>query len=119
MEVSHSGVELRHSPCGLCESLARGDESLGNDLAAVYCDPGEPGFRRLLVAPRRHVALVAALTSEEARALWELVDELRNTPDVDSRPLAYDMDTLEGCRTEHGNGHACVELRARFLTHGR
>ena len=73
------------STCPFCDSSARPIVA-SNARALAIRDgfPVSPGHT--LVIPRRHLASLAELTQEEARALWALLGEARKGLEAEFSP---------------------------------
>ena len=85
-----------------------------NPLAVAIRDgfPVSPGHT--LVIPRRHVASLAEVTSEEARALWALLGEARSGLDSELHPDGYNVGVNDGCAAGQTVMHLHVHLIPRF-----
>jgi len=86
----------------------------GNDLAVAIRDayPVSPGHT--LVIPKRHVASLADVTSEEAKAVWTLLAEARALLDAKLVPDGYNVGVNDGPTAGQTVMHVHVHLIPRF-----
>jgi diadenosine tetraphosphate (Ap4A) HIT family hydrolase len=85
-----------------------------NELAVAIRDgyPVSPGHT--LVIPQRHVASLADVTIDEAKALWELLAEVRARVDAELRPDGYNVGVTDGRAAGQTVMHLHVHLIPRF-----
>ena len=74
--------------------------------------PISPGHT--LVIPRRHVASLVDLTSEEACALWSLLAEARAALDAELHPDGYNVGINDGPAAGQTVMHLHVHLIPRY-----
>lgn len=68
----------------------------------------------MLVIPKRHVASLADVTTDEARALWALLAEVRARVDAKLRPDGYNVGVNDGRAAGQTVMHLHVHLIPRF-----
>lgn len=85
-----------------------------NKLAFVRYDgyPVNPGH--FLVIPHRHVAEYFQATSEEKAAIWELVDEMKQTIDDEFSPDGYNVGVNVGVAGGQSVPHIHVHVIPRY-----
>ena len=77
--------------CAFCDRLAAADLAAENELAAALPDTFPPTRGHTLVVPRRHEADYFALTADEQRAMWRLVNVVRQRIERELRPGGYNL----------------------------
>lgn len=110
--VGEEGPE--ESSCPLCNRLTRGEEFVGNALAAAMWDsfPVNPGH--VLVIPRRHLAGYFALTQEEKEAIWHLVDAVGERINQDFRPQGFNIGINVGVAAGQTIFHVHMHVIPRY-----
>lgn len=85
-----------------------------NELAVAIRDgyPVSPGHT--LVIPRRHVALLADVKPEEAKALWTLLADMRSRLDAEAKPDGFNVGVNDGRAAGQTVMHLHVHLIPRF-----
>jgi diadenosine tetraphosphate (Ap4A) HIT family hydrolase len=85
-----------------------------NDQAVAIRDgyPVSPGHT--LVIPKRHVASLADVTPDEAKALWSLLGEARAQSDAELKPDGYNVGVNDGRAAGQTVMHLHVHLIPRF-----
>lgn len=85
-----------------------------NALAVAIRDgyPVSPGHT--LVIPKRHVASLADVTTDEAKALWPLLAEVRARVDAELKPAGYNVGVNDGRAAGQTVMHLHVHLIPRF-----
>lgn len=86
-----------------------------NELAVAIRDgyPVSPGHT--LVIPKRHVASLADVRPDEAKALWMLLAEVRVRLDAALKPDGYNVGVNDGRAAGQTVMHLHVHLIPRFL----
>lgn len=74
--------------------------------------PVSPGHT--LVIPKRHVASLADVMADEAKALWALLAEVRARVDAELRPDGYNVGVNDGRAAGQTVMHLHVHLIPRF-----
>ncbi len=102
------------SQCPLCGRATSGDYVAANAFAVAVADayPVSPGHT--LIVPRRHVADLFDLTSEEQGALWTLLPLVKQTIDTRHAPAAYNIGVNVGVAAGQTVAHAHVHLIPRY-----
>lgn len=101
-------------PCPFCTRIAS-DPSLLQDGAALALPdafPLNPGHT--LVVPRRHVADLFSLTSEEQAEIWRLVATVRARIVQDEHPDGFNIGVNIGDVAGQTVDHAHVHVIPRF-----
>jgi diadenosine tetraphosphate (Ap4A) HIT family hydrolase len=85
-----------------------------NDLAVAIRDafPISPGHT--LIVTRRHVASLAEVTGEEARAIWALLGATRAELDGTWKPDGYNVGVNDGAAAGQTVQHLHVHLIPRY-----
>lgn len=108
-----SSVAMPSTTCPFCPPPAE-RVIAANELAVAIRDgyPVSPGHT--LVIPKRHVASLAHVTIEEAKALWALLAEVRARVDAELRPDGYNVGVNDGRAAGQTVMHLHVHLIPRY-----
>jgi diadenosine tetraphosphate (Ap4A) HIT family hydrolase len=103
------------SSCPFCQRLALRDGVLAEDEHAVaFTDAFPVSDGHSLIVPRRHVASLFDLSSEEMAAVWNLLPVLKQRLDARHAPAGYNVGVNVGEAAGQTVGHAHVHLIPRF-----
>jgi diadenosine tetraphosphate (Ap4A) HIT family hydrolase len=81
-------------------------------IAFAPADPITDGH--LAIAPRKHIATVYALATDEQAALWQLAGRVRDRLLIGLKPDSFDIGFSEG-ETEHDHIHVVPRHRGDGL----
>jgi diadenosine tetraphosphate (Ap4A) HIT family hydrolase len=100
--------------CPLCDRVIQSDHLAANAFAVAFLDafPLNPGHT--LIVPRRHVAGLFELSSEELAALWALLPVAKQVIDAQHAPPAYNVGANVGTAAGQTVAHVHVHLIPRF-----
>ena len=100
--------------CPLCTSIEVRPQLACNASAVAFADgyPVSPGHA--LIVPRRHVASLFDLTTEEAAALWSLVPAVRAAIELAHTPAGYNIGVNIGAAAGQTVGHVHVHVIPRY-----
>ena len=104
---------MSETPCPFCLPPAEWIVA-SNELAVAIRDgyPVSPGHT--LAIPKRHVASLADITTDEAAALWALLAEARAQLDAELKPDGYNVGVNDGRAAGQTVMHLHVHLIPRF-----
>lgn len=104
----------RDPNCVFCERIGTDKVVAESDRAVAFPDgyPVSPGHT--LVVPRRHEADYFSLEAEERRALWSLVDEVRDELERRHAPAGYNIGINVGTAAGQTVSHAHLHLIPRY-----
>src|SRR2546428_3782086 len=96
------------------DRLAAGDLTVENELSAAFADAFPLTRGHTLVVPRRHEADYFALTADEQRAMWRLVNVVRQRIERELRPGGYNLAVNAGPAAGQTVGHVHIHLVPRY-----
>jgi diadenosine tetraphosphate (Ap4A) HIT family hydrolase len=84
-----------------------------NEHAIAFADAEPVADGHMLVAPRKHVRTIHALTIDEQRAVWALVGEVRGRLLTGRKPDGFAIGFVDGLATGQADVHAHVHVVPR------
>jgi len=99
--------------CPFCQRIASGDVTEANAHAVAFADGFPVAAGHTLVAPRRHVASVFDLASEEYAAVWALVAAVRARLAASTGADGFTIGVNDGEAAGQTVGHAHVHVIPR------
>ena len=105
---------MRSESCPFCERIDRGGLLAESTLAVAFPDayPLSPGHA--LVVPRRHEPDYFELTEPERRAMWSLVDQVRDAIRRDHQPHGFNVGINVGAAAGQTIDHAHIHVIPRY-----
>ncbi|HLE21350.1 MAG TPA: HIT family protein [Vicinamibacteria bacterium] len=105
---------MRQPDCVFCERVRAGSLVAETLLAAAFPDafPLNPGH--ILIVSRRHEPDFFSLTTEERRAIWELVESVRVHIEAHYAPQGYNLGINVGSAAGQTVGHAHLHVIPRY-----
>jgi diadenosine tetraphosphate (Ap4A) HIT family hydrolase len=100
--------------CPLCERVKAGDLLAENELAVAFADAFPVTAGHSLVVPRRHEPDYFALSGEERRSMWVLVDAVRSVLDRRYDPDGYNIGINVGTAAGQTIPHAHLHVIPRY-----
>ena len=101
-------------PCPFCDRIAKADHS-AESIHAVAIEDEYPLSRgHTLVVPRRHVASVYDLSSEEQADVWALAERVRSDLVGSVAPDGFTIGVNDGTAAGQTIPHAHVHVIPRF-----
>lgn len=100
--------------CPFCQRLALRDLLAENEHAVAFKDAFPLSDGHSLIVPRRHVASLFDLSSDEMAAVWNLLPVLKQRLDARHGPAGYNVGVNVGEAAGQTVGHAHVHLIPRF-----
>ena len=100
--------------CPFCE-LSERELISENDTACAFLDCYPVSKGHSLIVPTRHVASIYELASDQQKAIWKLVGQVREVLSVQFDPDGFNIGLNDGEAAGQTVGHAHVHVIPRYV----